>query len=309
MARSRRNPVRKGNVLRITHRPTLAESRDQPPWEWSESALHPIHAAIENPALPEEERRLAVELASTALWMFADDALGEALLHLVEDASETETLRAHAAIALGPVLESMDEDDEDDGPLAFETFEEIQDSLKAIHGDARQPKLLRRKVLEASVRAHEDWHAEAIRQALATGDPEWQLTAIFAARWVPGFDRDILAALDQADPVLRKEAVMAAGAQAITAAWPHVRALLRTPPLDPEMLLAAIEAAPGLNPEEAKALLMRYTESRDEDIVEAAWEGIYRIDGVGEGIEEEAEEWEDADFQDLEGGSESRKKG
>ena len=42
--------------------------------------------------------------------------------------------------------------------------------------DSSIPKQVRRRILEASVRAPEDWHQNAIRAAYSSGDKDWMLT-------------------------------------------------------------------------------------------------------------------------------------
>lgn len=42
------------------------------------------------------------------------------------------------------------------------------------------PKEVRRRVLEGSVRAPQDWHKDAITEAYAGNDELWKLTAVFA---------------------------------------------------------------------------------------------------------------------------------
>jgi hypothetical protein len=51
-------------------------------------------------------------------------------------------------------------------------------------------------VLEASVRAPQDWHLDAIREAYSSTDEAWSLTAVFCMRFVRGFNEQILEALE-----------------------------------------------------------------------------------------------------------------
>jgi hypothetical protein len=60
---------------------------------------------------------------------------------------------------------------------------------------------VRRRVLEASVRAPQDWHQEAIREAYSSGDESWRLTAVFCMRFVRGFkDQTFLKGHDEPTP-------------------------------------------------------------------------------------------------------------
>ena len=78
-------------------------------------------------------------------------------------------------------------------------------------------------------------------------------------QYVNGFDDDIVAALDDPDEEISYEAVQAAGAWEVDAAWPHVSALLTAPDTDKVLLLAAIEAAVAIRPREAEPLLAELT--------------------------------------------------
>ena len=150
--------------------------------------------------------------------------------------AEPEELRAKAAISLGPVLEQSDIemgddgefDDPDDVPISEKTFRKIQQSLRKVYLDTAVPKLTRRRILEAAVRAPEDWQTQAIRTAYASDDPEWKLTAVFCMRYVRGFEKQILEALESPDPKIHYEAISAAGNWEVDAAWPHVTALLES---------------------------------------------------------------------------------
>jgi hypothetical protein len=73
------------------------------------------------------------------------------------------------------------------------------------------PKMVRAAELEASVRAAEDWHADAVRAAFASSDDDWKLTAVFCTGYVPGFDGQILESLKSKNPDVCYEAVVAAG--------------------------------------------------------------------------------------------------
>src|SRR5437762_544423 len=83
-----------------------------------------------------------------------------------------------------------------------------------------------------------------------------------------GFDAQILEALDSTNPDVHYEAVCAAGAWGVHAAWPHIAALVTSGETDKPLLLAAIEALPSVRPREAAKILDDLTDADDEDIVE-----------------------------------------
>ena len=130
-----------------------------------------------------------------------------------------------STISLGPVLEQADTDgfeDPDNVPITERTFRNIQDSIEKLYLDNSTPKEVRRRSLEASVRAPQTCHQDAVRNAYSSGDKEWMLTAVFSMRWVRGFDDQILLALKSDDPEIHHEAVNAAGNWELDAAWSHI---------------------------------------------------------------------------------------
>jgi hypothetical protein len=269
---------------------------DTPPWEWPKNAAKILRDALTNRHTAEDDRVTAAELAGDLVVM--NDDLAGVLLGIVEDSSEPEQLRARAAISFGPVLDQADIDgfeDPDDVPISEKTFNRIQASLERLAQDERVPKEVRRRVLEASVRAPQDWHQSAIRTAFETGDREWVLTAVFAMRWIRGFDEEILQSLKSTDPETHFEAVSAAGARELDAAWPHVLDLVENARTTPRpLLLAAIEAVGSIRSREAATVLGDLTESRDEEIAEAAEEAIMMAEAMpDEDDDDEAEDKEE----------------
>jgi hypothetical protein len=241
------------------------------------------------------DRMIAAELAGDLVVMNND--LAGTLLRVIHDSSEPELLRAKAAISLGPVLDQADIDGFDDPetvPISEDMFERIQDSLEKLYVDESLPKQVRRRVLEASVRAARPWHEDAIRAAYATGDREWVLTAVFGMRWVRGFDQEIMESLTNPDSEIHFEAINAAGDSALDAAWPHVSELVEKARTTPKLLLlAAIEAVASIRPKEAAPMLTDLTESPDEEIADAAEEALMMAEAIpdDEDGEEDKEEW------------------
>jgi hypothetical protein len=213
-----------------------------------------------------------------------NDDLAHALIDIVRDRTEPEELRAAAAISLGPVLEECDmegfeeEDELFRPPISEDTYRAIQTALREVHDSADDAKLVRRRALEAAVRAPADWQPDAVRAAYAAADPEWKMTAVFTMHYVPGFDNEILASLDDPDPEVRFEAIRAAGSRDLPAAWPKIHTLLVPPSGDRDLLLAAIEAAPFVSPSEAQPILFQLSESDDAEIAEAAEDALSFID-------------------------------
>jgi len=207
------------------------------------------------------------------------------LLSILCSNDESEELRGRAAISLGPALEYayMDEfEDPDDVPISEKTFLRIQETLLKLYLDPEVPKEVRRPVLEASVRAPQDWHPDALRTAYSGDDEEWKLTAVFSMCYIRGFDEQILESLGSKNPDIQYQAVCAAGNWGVGEAWPHVAAIVTSEETEKDLLFAAIEAAVGINPKKAPEILFDLTESEDEDIAEAAYEALDMAGGLSE---------------------------
>jgi len=189
-------------------------------------------------------------------------------------------------------LEQADTDgfeDPDDVPITEPSFRNIQDSMKKLYLDNSTPKEVRRRILEASVRAPETWHLDAVKNAYSSGDKEWALTAVFSMRWVRGFDDQILQALKSDDPEIHLEAVHAAGNWELDAAWSHVVELINNTHTPKPLLLAAISAVGSIRPAEAGEILVDLADSDDEEIAEAADEAMAESE-LDSGEEEDDEE-------------------
>jgi HEAT repeat protein len=285
--------MREGNL-------DLNALKDMPPWEWPKGAGKTFLDTLRDKQASEEDRLLAAELGGD--FTVINDELVDALLAVVRSGDESEALRGAAAIGLGPVLEHADlhggEDaDEDEVPIAEATFHRIQSSLRKLYMDADVPGDVRRRILEASVRAPEDWHPEAIRAAYRSGDEAWKLTAVFCMRFIRGFDEQILESLRSTNADIHYEAVCAAGVWGVQAAWPHITELVKSGRTDKHLLLAAIEAVAGIRPNEAAEVLDDLADSDDEDIVEAVLEATAMADGIADEDDDDDDE-EDEEEED-----------
>ncbi len=251
-----------------------------PPWEWPERAGDLFLEALRDNRRDESDRLIAAELAGDCV--VVNDELFGSLLSIVGSGEETEGMRARAAIALGPALEYGDMDgfdDPEDVPISEGVFNETRESLRRLFLDAESPKEVRRRILEASVRAPMDWHHDAIRDAFASTDDDWKLTAVFSMEYVRGFDEQILEALRSDNDDIHYQAVCAAGSWGLDAAWSTVSGIVTSGCEDKELLLAAIEAVTCIRPREAGMILVDLTEDEDEDIVEAAHEAMMMAEG------------------------------
>ena len=76
------------------------------------------------------------------------------------------------------------------------------------------------------------------------------------------------------NPDIVYEAVCGAGNWEITAAWPHIAAIVASEDSEKDLLLAGIEAAALIRPDEAAQYLNVLLDSDDEDIVDAVHEAL-----------------------------------
>jgi hypothetical protein len=248
-----------------------------PPWEWPEEAGSILTRVILDHDADAEDRTLAAEMAGD-ITVINDDLIG-VLLGVLADTTEPAELRGMCAIATGPVLEyayttGFEENSYDAPPISEQTYDTIHEDLYARFVDEDEDMEVRRRALEASVRAPQDWHRGAITAVHASGDEAWYLTAVFCMSYVNGFDEQIIAAMDHADIEVQVEAIRAAGTWALDAAWDKITPLFEAEEVDKEVLMVAIDAAAQIRRGEAAKLLVHLTDIDDEDVVEAVHDAL-----------------------------------
>jgi hypothetical protein len=261
----------------------LSSLKNTPPWEWPEDAGTTLLAAFADRTTPLPDRMAAATLAGDAT--VVNDELAGALLRIVGDEGEPSDLRCAAAVALGPALELMDEwdpDDLDEPVLSLDVTQTIKQTFRRLYADAAVPGDVRRRVLEAAVRAPEEWHHGAVRAAWLGDDPAWRVTAIFCMRFLPGFGDRILEALDSPEAEIRYQAIRASENWALKGAWSRVVRVAKDERGEKDLRLAAIAAIGAIRPSAARGVLGALTVSRDEDIADAALEAVTMAEAEGE---------------------------
>jgi hypothetical protein len=247
------------------------------PWDWPDNAKDIILRALDAGS---SEQRAALKLAGNTV--VVDDELAERLLALVTSDAD-EAVRGEAAIALGPALEDFDTTDGDDaygdGPaLSEQQFRAIGAALRRIHDDPAASKLVRRRALEASIRAPAEWHEAAIVAAYQSDDPDWRLTAVFAMGFVPGFEREIVEALGSGSQDLVLQGVDAASRQGVAEAGETVLRFARSSKGNRDLRLAAVGALANIEVDGRRDLLIEISHSRDQELAEVASEALAEID-------------------------------
>lgn len=276
--------------------------KDTPPWEWPENAAKIFVEAIYDTESDLETRVIATNLAGNIVVM--SDEMANTLLSLLRDERQPDELRGQAAISLGPGLDLADMEDYDDvddpysdPPFSEATFLEIKKALRSIEGDEKAPKLVRRRALEAAVRAPEPWQADAVRVAYASGDSEWKTTAVFCMQYLDDFDAEILESLKSEDPAILREAIVSAGASELKSAWPDIQKLISSSQTEKSLLTVAIIAAARVNPSESRDAIENFAVSEDEEIAYAAQEALEILDEA-DFYDDEDEDDDDEDDDD-----------
>ena len=268
---------------------------DTPPWDWPEGTDKLLLGILRDDRTDQSECLLAAELAGDST--VVNDELVAVLLLILSNDHAPENLRGQAAISLGPALESADIDGFEElgaAPITEQVFRKIKETLRKLYADAGVPKNVRRRILEAAVRAPQDWHQNAIRAAYLSDDDDWKLTAVFCMCYIRGFDDWIFESLGSKNADIHYQAVCAAGNWEVDAAWPHIAGLVTSAETEKSLLLAAIEASVSVRAQEAIEILGTLTDADDQDIVEAVYEAMSM---AGAFWEEGDDENEDDEFR------------
>jgi len=298
----------------------LADLQNTPAWDWPETARQTILKSLTNRSAPLDERLLAAELAYDVSPDHDDVVAG--LTDVVGEAGAPEELRARAALAIGPALETAFQGAVSDAgeSLSDPIFRKAQKALKRIYDNANESVDVRRCVFEALVRAPEDWHKAAVREAYDREGDGWQRSAVFAMRFVPGFKDEILEALESEDEEVLFNAICAAAERDVRDAWPYVEELVGDETTAKEILIAAIDATPLLAPdaEAVNEALEHLLMHDDEEIVEAATEAMSSIGEAGEdedwdedeeasGYDDDEDDEDEDDEQDVDDDDDGRR--
>ncbi|HVR38933.1 MAG TPA: hypothetical protein VMU84_07535 [Thermoanaerobaculia bacterium] len=222
--------------------------------------------------------------ARDELGMRIDDAIARAILDIASSDAADE-IRADALVTFGPVIEicGIDFDDEEfdfgpeiEPPVSRETFETIVGELNALYADEAQPKIVRRRAFENLIRDPQPPHIKEVRKHFASSDSDWRKTAVFAMGQIPGFDRELLDTLGNAEGDLLYEAIRAAANMEIRQAAKPIRAIAADDSAAIDLRVAAIFALPNVD-RDCFELLDELKDSEDAEIAEAAEESLEEL--------------------------------
>ena len=114
----------------------LKALKEIPSWNWPKDAEVAFREVLlDNDADP-SDRCVAAELAGD--YAVINDELSRVLLSILTSADQSESLRASAAIALGPALENADTvgfDDPDEELISKEVFNDVKSTFREIYED------------------------------------------------------------------------------------------------------------------------------------------------------------------------------
>jgi uncharacterized protein (UPF0147 family) len=262
----------------------LKALKDTPPWDWPAGTVEKLLNVLGDEQAIESDRLLATDMAGDCA--IVNDELVATLLAILGNSEESKQVRARAAISLGPILEEADTeglDDAGDVPISKWTFQGIQESLHQLYRDAHIPKEVRRRILEASVRAPGSGtrmpSVPLTRVAMTCGNfPRSSACASSA-----GSMSRLLKSSTTKIQTFTLRLPLPAGSWGVEAAWPHIAALIHSPRTPKPLLLAAIGAVPSVRAQEASEVLSCLIESDDEHIVEAVHEALAKAEEPSDG--------------------------
>jgi hypothetical protein len=259
----------------------------EPAWELPDEARQVLATSLESP--DPEVRLEAVEMLAHSL----DDGLALRGLEIARSDPEEE-IRAAAASALAPALAAViaarADGDAPAPPLSSEAFEAVRQGLRLLYYDSGSTKEVRRRALESSVQAPDQWLEGATRAAWASDDPEWRTTAVFCMTRLPGFEVELEEALRDRQPGVRLEAARAVGDAGLLGAAPRLLALARAADEEGLVRMAAMESLALLGDRGAIPHLRELAGVADPELAFAARAALARL---AEDVEPPADEEDD----------------
>jgi len=219
--------------------------KDTPPWEWPPNAGALFLDVLHDMGADPSDRLIAAGLAGD--FTVLNDKLAEALMAVMRNADEPADLRAGAAVSLGLVLEYVHSLGlgSDDNTISSTMSDRIKQSFRDLYEDENVPGKVRRRILEVAVRAPQDWHPGAVRAFYRNDDEDYKLTAVFCMGHIPGFDSELMEAMESDNPAIRHEAARAAGNWCVDMDWLDIDSPLTSEEDHNSLFPSAIHTAVG----------------------------------------------------------------
>jgi hypothetical protein len=221
----------------------------------------------------------AREVALRLLWESEDSSLIQKMIEIV-DHDSAEKVRAAAATALGQFvyLGELEE-------IPESSLHRIEEKLLSITTSTSEPKLVRRRALEALGFSSRPELKQLIMAAYNNNDREWLVSAIFAmgrsanSNWIPS----VMEMIDADDEDVLLEAVRAAGELEAPGARRPLLKIIKSQPEGSEIRMAAIWSLSKIGGEKVRDTfekLMEESEDEEElDILDEALENLEFTEG------------------------------
>ncbi len=222
------------------------------------------------------------EVALRLLWECEDTSLVPVLIKMVE-ADPDVKVRSAAATALGQFIYVGELEE-----IPENLLHRIEEKLLQLTMDTGEPKLLRRRALEAMGFSSRPEINNLIRAAYNKDDPEWLVTALFAmgrsanSTWIPS----VMDMLDSENQEVLFEAVRAAGELEAKVARKRLLRIVKTQPEGSEIRMAGIWALSKIGGEKVRDTLEAMLESSEDDdeidLLEDALENLQFTEGFNQ---------------------------
>ncbi len=222
-------------------------------------------------ALQDDEAQVRAAAAG-GLWETDDRLVITPLLGML-DADESPEARAAAATTLGHFVDLAEA-----GKLIERDGSRLRDALLRALRDEDEETLVRRRALEAIAPLAGAGVGDWVRWAYERDDAEFRQSALYAmgrtcdSAWLPL----VVDEMRSDDPAMRFEAANAARSIADPESLPHLHELVSDGDL--QVAVAAVYAIGGVGGAAARKLLLRYVETGESAVSEAAEEALAVMD-------------------------------
>ena len=227
-----------------------------------------------------DEDELVRSRAIEGLWEDEDLTLAGLLVRLLRD-DPSESVRAAAATSLGRFVLLGELEKIEAAPAMM-----VEDALLGAIYDPHETLEVRRRAVESIAYSGQAQVRDIIEVAYYDDEEKMRISAVFAmGRSADPLWREmVIAELDNPNPEMRYEAVIACGELEASAALSALIGLIEADP-DPEVQETAVWALGRIGGKEARRVLEACCESEDEALRQAAEEALDELDFLGEHLD------------------------